>query len=232
MRRPIALAALSFAALALPATASAGTVSVAAGCYLDSPTATTAQPIPFTGSGLTPGENVVAELSANGEIAGSVSATADAAGNLTGSITTWDVPGPGGPQPDVAATLTVTDPATATTIGTAPVTIDSLDSSVTSGSAKLGSKRTWEIAGLLPLTGHSTYYAYYFKSSKFKKGKFTVIGHQKLGKAGGTCGYMKAKRPLSPFHTPGKYTVIVEAQKTFSRSVPFVPAGEVTIFRF
>jgi hypothetical protein len=231
MRRTAAALALSTAALVAPAAASAAAVNVAPSCYLSTPAQGVA-PVPFNASGLTAGETTIATLTVGSDTAGSVSATADGAGNLTGSITSWSATFGIDPIGDVPATLTVTDAATGGVIGTAPVTLGNAAVSVANGPSNPKIKRNWKVSGLSVLTGKTTYYAFYLDNAKAKHGKVKVVGKQKLGKATGACGYLKAKKPLSPFKKTGTYAVYIQSEKTFSKTALDLKAGTVTIFRY
>lgn len=202
--------------LVVPAAASGATVTLGAACYLQA--AGASQPIPVTVAGLGAGQSVTVKLSRKGEVAGSAFGTADAAGSLPITIGTWFTKLGTGPKKEVAAQVDAFDAAGAV-VGTAPVSLANAGLDVT---GKRG-LRTWRVQGLTALTGQNTYYAHYLNHGKYK-------GRLKLGTAKGNCGYLKAKKPLTPFKKLGRYDVFVTTSKQYDPAAPNIP-GRVVVTR-
>lgn len=203
---------LAGALLALPSTAGAAALAPSGACYLMEPTQGLAMPINATASGLAAGQSVSLRLSRKGVVAGtSPAAAADAAGNLSLSLTAWSLSLGSAPSKEVAGTLEVIDTASGAVVpgASAEVSIANLNYSV-SGSRGL---RTWKIQGLAALSGNATYYAHYFNNGKYK-------GRLKIGTGKGACGYLNTKRPLTPFSKIGRYDVVIQASKTYNADLP------------
>lgn len=209
-RSTLRAALLVGAVAAVPATADAATLTPSGSCYLLA--GSNSQPIEATVGGLAAGQNVSLRVSRKGTVGGnSPAAAADAAGNLSLGIPSWFIGLGSGPSKEVAGTLEAIDVATGAVIegATAGVSLAKLDYSVT-GSGRL---RTWKIQGLGALSGNATYYAHYFNHGKYK-------GRLKVGTGKGACGYLKTKRPLTPFSKIGRYDVTIQASKTYNKDLP------------
>jgi hypothetical protein len=230
MHRLIAPVSLALAALALPSAAGAAALTVPSGCYLSEPS-TGVQPISFTASGLAPGQQTTNTLSIAGTAAGSAPFSADGAGNIANRLT-WSAL-PAGPSRPVSATLTLTDAATGAPLATAPVTLGSIGLKINAQSLQsVSSKRKWQVSGLSQLTGKKTYTAFFFKKSSWDAGKRNVLGHQKLGKASGPCGYLSVKKPLTPFKKTGTFIVAVQTNGKYRSADPAVLSAVQTFKTF
>lgn len=216
IRTPVRATLLAASLFVVPAGASAATVTPSAACYLTG--GGTSQPVGVSVAGLGAGQNVTVKLSRKGQVAGSVFGTADAAGNAPLSISSWFLSLGTGPKKEVAAQIDAFDDA-GTVLGSAPVSLAAAGVSV-KGTGRL---RSWKVQGLTALTGQSTYYAHYLNNGKYK-------GRLKLGKAKGACGYLKTKKPLTPFSKLGRYDVTIQAQKNYDPKAPGI-SGRVVVTR-
>ena len=209
-RSSLRVALVIAAVAAVPATAGAATLTPTSPCYLLAGSA--AQPIEATAAGLAASQNVSLRLTRKGITGGtSPAAAADAAGNLSLGIPSWFIALGSGPKKEVEGTLEAIDVATGTPIAgaSASVALANLDYSVT-GTGRL---RSWKIQGLGALSGNATYYAHYLNGGKYR-------GRQKIGTGKGPCGYLSAKKPLTPFSKLGRYDVTIQASKKLNPDLP------------
>jgi hypothetical protein len=223
MSLPLSLriAAVAAASVAVPASANAAiAVSNPAGgsCFLQ--TSSEALPIGVAVTGLAPAQAVTLRVSRKGAVAGQAAVTADAAGNVNGSITSWFTPLGSKPSKEVAAIVDAVD-ANGTVLAQANASLANFTYSVTG----TGAKRSWKIQGLAALTGSNSYYAHYFKKGKYK-------GRLSLGKAKGACGYLNVKKPLTPFKKLGAYDVHIQASKKYVEGAPEFTGHVVITHRY
>ena len=204
-------------ALLAAGSASAATLALDHGCYINPGGSSAQQPIVAAATGLTPGADYNVGFSAKGSSeTGYAYGTADAAGNLSLTINSWY----GGSTFDIKtydATVVLRDSSTNAVLATSDTKTTTIGVDVTGS----GAKRTWKVTGLAAYTGGTTYYAHYFSGTKYR-------GRLKVGKPSGPCGYFKGKRPLTPFHKIGRYDVKVTTTKKWHAGDPFIP-GRIVV---
>lgn len=214
--KSLQVAAVAAALAAVPSAADAATVTLTQACYVVA--GAQSQPIPVSVGGLTAGQAINLKLVRDATVAGSASGlSADGAGNLVSGIGSWYTSFGTGPKKEISASVQAVDAASGTLLAEAPAKLAKVGVSVTGK----GKTRNWKVQGLKALTGKATYYAHYLNNNKYK-------GRLKLGKATGECGYLKTKKPLTPFSKLGRYDVYIQTSKKFDKAAPSIQ-GRVVV---
>ncbi len=221
LRRPmlvaLSLGALSPAAGALAAQASAAAISVDKPCYVNVDPAQGA-PMTITGMGFAPGDTV--DVSGSGVLA---SATVAANGEFTATTQApiLSVTGPG----TLSTTLTATDEgnsalAASTVVRSANLAVSTKPISVRNVRKD---KVTFSFSGFTP---GKRIYGFYARRR--------IVGTIRFGKAAGPCGTLRQRALLFPGGRPhnDRYTVTFESSSGYSkRAFPRV-TGQLSILHF
>jgi hypothetical protein len=225
-RRATALLAACGTVATVPAVAAAAatvTVTVPGQCYVYWP-GEGSQQIPLSVNGLTAGQAVKATLEVGGQaVSGLPSLTADSTGSVVTSLSSWTSGLGTKPTRSTEARLAVSDVTSGAEVGTASFKVANVAIRVDGARKSLKTKRVWEVSGLSVLSPENTYYAHYYKGTKF-------MGKQRLGQATDACGYIRVKKPLLPFTKFGAFQVRVQASQTFNADQSWI-GGTVRAYK-
>lgn len=209
MLRPAPLAAAAAALFALPAAASAATLEAPVSCAFGG------SELPLAAGGFSP--NAPVTISSNAGISGT--ATSDATGAFTGTVTVPTVNDFSTHQLTVTATDTV-NPAVA-----ASTTVNVVKEPFATNfpiNGRPSSTTTWRFAGFQPgkpIYGHFRY-----------KGK--TMRNYRFGQAGGPCGTLTTRaRRLPTTSRPGRWTVQFDQVKSYNRFTKPRRVASFTIIR-
>lgn len=218
--------------LVLPSAAQAATLTFSRPCFAAVPGSGADQPITFSLTGGTPGQNYTVSADFPGNItATDVRGVFDATGNAVGSFSSYSIRGLGiDPSRGRQATFTAKQGPNLfgqTPIAQASVTATNAALTISRSSGSAFRKRTWRMSGIKPLYGaSSTYYASWVKGTKGKR----VVKRSKLGSAKGACGYLAVKRVLPPARRSGSWTLFVHQGKKLNKKKAIAFPFRVFVF--
>ena len=221
-RRPVLVAALTFGALspaasALAAQASAATISVDKACYINTEPAVGA-PMTITGSGFVPGDTV--EVSGT-DVFATATAAADGTISTTAKAPILSSTGPG----SLKTTLTATDEGNSAV--TAATLVHSANLAVATNPLSVNNVRkdkvTFSFSGFTPGKHIYGYYA-----------RRRIVGRIRFGRAAGPCGTLRQRTLLFPGGRPhnDRYTVTFESVGHYSRRAFPRVTGQLSILHF
>ena len=210
--RKLALA-VTGVALAVPAAASAGTITFDRACYVHVPNGTgQTTPINVAISGGTPGADFQVVL--NGGKSGSQTGTFDAAGNGVAQITSVFPPS-GSIEPLSGDTIPVTvhDFGSGQDIAAGSTLITNAAIQVATKPTNPYRKRVIRVSGLTPVFGAGPLYASFVSGYSGRH----VVKTVKLGTPNG-CGYLRTKKVLPPRHGVHKWAMYVHVGRSLDKS--------------
>lgn len=176
------------------------------------------EPIPVEAEELTPGREVRIHLEVKGVMtSSSQSLTVSRRGTLDGTLDHWTTGMGYGPTKSTEARIVISDFVMGTELASTAIRVANVGWSIDPGLFDYRVKRRWFISGLSQLEGGNTYWAHYFDL----KGKY--LAKQMLGTTSDSCGFLRARKRLSPMSKFGKYEFRIQASSTWrGNDLPWV----------